>query len=70
MEKDFADFTYYDSHGKLTTLLGELDFLRNAGDWLRSPPKYHLEVKSTAEKCSEPFFMSNNQIEMVSLDIP
>jgi hypothetical protein len=64
-EKDFADFTYPDSNGKLTSLLAEHGFIRTPGFWSNNPPTYHLEVKSTTEACAEPFFMSNNQVDKV-----
>ena len=50
----------------MTKLLSEMDF-KIADNWARSskPPTYHLEVKSTTEKCEEPFYMSNNQVDKV-----
>jgi hypothetical protein len=37
------------------------------GAWPRSEkaPTYHLEIKSTIEKCDEPFYISNNQVKKV-----
>lgn len=67
MERDFADFTYFDSKGALTRLLLDSG-LKIAQGWLVNfdkPPTYHLEIKATTEKCSEPFYMSNNQVEKV-----
>jgi hypothetical protein len=65
-ERDYADFTYIDSEWTLTKLLSETEF-KITDTWPRSskPPTYHLEVKSTTEKCEEPFYMSNNQVEKV-----
>jgi hypothetical protein len=64
-EGDFADFTYQDTSGKLTELLTTNGFIHDVEAWSESPPIYHLEVKSTPEPCNEPFYMSNNQVEMV-----
>ena len=67
MERDFADFTYIDSTGTLTRLLRE-NGLEAGEDWLHDlskPITYHLEVKATTEECSEPFYMSNNQVDKV-----
>lgn len=66
-EGDFADFTYQDTSGKLTELLATNGFIHDVENWSESPPKYHLEVKSTPEPCNEPFYMSNNQVEKVSV---
>jgi hypothetical protein len=65
-ERDYADFTYTDSEWALTKLLPEMGF-KMADAWSRSAtaPTYHLEVKSTTERCEEPFYMSNNQVEKV-----
>jgi hypothetical protein len=67
MEKDFADFTYVDSARALTKLLRESG-LEAGESWLLDlgkPITYHLEVKATTEQCSEPFYMSNNQVDKV-----
>ncbi|KAL5344927.1 hypothetical protein ACLOAV_009880 [Pseudogymnoascus australis] len=64
-EKDYADFTYSDTDGSLTELLVKFGFLHDVETWLSNPPRYHLEVKSTSESCSEPFYMSNNQVGKV-----
>jgi hypothetical protein len=66
-EGDFADFTYQDTSGKLTELLTTHGFIHDVETWSESPPIYHLEVKSTPEPCNEPFYMSNNQVEKVSI---
>jgi hypothetical protein len=68
-EKDFADFTYPDTSRKLTELLMAHGSLQNASHWLSSPITYHLEVKSTPELFSEPFYISNNQVNKVSIPI-
>lgn len=67
IEKDYSDLTFHDAEGRLTQFFIDRGF-SEARDWLRSPPKYHLEVKSTTETCDERFFMSNNQVEMVRLE--
>jgi hypothetical protein len=67
LERDFADFTYIDTEKALTRLLIAGGYSR-AEEWLSTserPITYHLEVKSTNEACEEPFFMSNNQVDMV-----
>jgi hypothetical protein len=66
LEKDYADFTYVDFGWDLTTLLSQMGF-KMTDAWPRSEkaPTYHLEVKSTTEKCDEPFYISNNQVEKV-----
>jgi hypothetical protein len=64
-EKDFADFTYQDNYGLMRGAL------RVAGVPLRpewsNNTTYHLEVKTTQEDCAEPFFISQNQVDLVSL---
>lgn len=66
LEKDYADFTYVDSGWALTTLLSQMGFkMTDAWPQSEKAPTYHLEVKSTTEKCDEPFYMSNNQVEKV-----
>lgn len=69
LERDFADFTYMDTERALTRLLIAGGYSR-AEEWLcnsEQPIKYHLKVKSTYEACEEPFFNSNNQVDMVRL---
>ena len=60
-----ADFTYYDGSGRMR------EVLLNEGVWLpphwSNRPTYHLEVKSTPRECNAPLFVSENQIQKVSL---
>ncbi len=63
-EGDYSDFTYHDTDGSLTRYFAQEGF-QEAQEWLSSPPTYHIEVKSTTEDCNEPFFVSNNQMQMV-----
>jgi hypothetical protein len=62
-EKDFADFTYEDRSGHMRYML------RDAGveidEAWTSSTTYHIEVKGTLSTCSEPFFVSQNQVDLV-----
>jgi hypothetical protein len=50
----------------MKTILGQLD-AQTAAMW--SPSRtYHLEVKTTAGASSEACFVSQNQVDMVSLE--
>jgi hypothetical protein len=61
-EGDFSDFTVSDTEGKLRQHLSERS--SNLG-YVDSKTTYHLEVKaSTEEDLLNPFFMSNNQMNM------
>lgn len=62
-EKDYADFTFHDAAGRLTEYLSARG-LTDASKWAENPPTYHLEVKTTKGPRNEPFFMSNNQVDM------
>jgi hypothetical protein len=64
-EKMFADFTYLDSSGYMKDILSAAGTKLREG-WSRSTT-YHLEIKTTLEGCKEPFFVSQNQLNMVSL---
>lgn len=48
--------------------------LRTAGvdiaDELHAGATYHLEVKTTQGSCGDPFFVSQNQVDMVSFGTP
>ena len=62
-EKDFADFTYVDTEGRLRR------YLRETIPTFESPAgqpniTYHLEVKTTLGGLSAPALLSNNQISM------
>ncbi|KIW35069.1 uncharacterized protein PV07_01789 [Cladophialophora immunda] len=63
-EKDFADFTYVDTDGRLRMYLSENvpNFENPTGQ--RNNITYHLEVKSTLGSLHNPAFLSNNQISM------
>lgn len=66
-EKYWADFTYHDRHGQL------LQALTNAGaeispDW-RTETRYHLEVKSTPAECGATFYVSKDQVRLVSCNL-
>lgn len=64
-ERDFTDFTYPDRSGHMKELLREAHVELNA-EWSNSTT-YHLEVKTTIGRCSEPFFVSQNQVDMVRI---
>jgi hypothetical protein len=66
-EKDYADFTYKDTQKCFAKLI-KWGALKAANRCFNMDQiiTYHLEVKSTDNDCDEPYFMSNNQIEMVS----
>ncbi|KAI7769473.1 hypothetical protein LZL87_011357 [Fusarium oxysporum] len=62
-EKDFSDFTYQDRFGQMKGVLREagMDVI---ADWSHNT-KFHLEVKATLGPCSEPCFVSQNQLDKV-----
>ncbi|RKK68400.1 hypothetical protein BFJ69_g13644 [Fusarium oxysporum] len=60
-EKDFSDFTYQDRFGQMKGLLREAGI--DATDEWSHNTKFHLEVKTTLGPCSEPCFVSQNQLD-------
>ncbi|KAM0085838.1 hypothetical protein ACKRZS_001820 [Fusarium odoratissimum] len=62
-EKDFSDFTYQDCFGQMKGVLREagMDVIV---EWTHNT-KFHLEVKATLGPCSEPCFVSQNQLDKV-----
>ncbi|KAH7013105.1 hypothetical protein EDB80DRAFT_607184 [Ilyonectria destructans] len=63
LERNFADFTYTDDSGQMKA------YFQNAGvdqatRWSNSTT-YHLEVKTTTGSCNQPFFVSQNQVNMM-----
>ncbi|KAJ3531643.1 hypothetical protein NM208_g6992 [Fusarium decemcellulare] len=62
-EGQFSDFTYIDHSGQMKVFLQEGGLNLNT-EW-SSSTTYHLEVKTTAGSCSEPFFVSQNQVNMM-----
>ncbi|KAF5008934.1 hypothetical protein FDECE_4797 [Fusarium decemcellulare] len=62
-EGQFSDFTYIDHSGQMKVFLREAG-LNLSTEW-SSSTTYHLEVKTTAGNCSEPFFVSQNQVNMM-----
>nr|RBQ85652.1 hypothetical protein FVER53263_20766 [Fusarium verticillioides] len=62
-EKDFSDFTYQDRFGQMKILLQEAGVDVVAG-WSHDTT-FHLEVKATLGPCSEPCFVSQNQLDKV-----
>ncbi|KAI3575020.1 hypothetical protein IWW34DRAFT_883376 [Fusarium oxysporum f. sp. albedinis] len=60
-EKDFSDFTYQDRFGQMKGVLREagMDVIV---EWTHNT-KFHLEVKATLGPCSEPCFVSQNQLD-------
>ncbi|KAF5723298.1 hypothetical protein FMUND_1932 [Fusarium mundagurra] len=60
-EKDFSDFTYQDNFGQMKVLLQEAGVDVVAG-WSHDTT-FHLEVKATLGPCSEPCFVSQNQLD-------
>ncbi|KAF5249653.1 hypothetical protein FANTH_4961 [Fusarium anthophilum] len=62
-EKDFSDFTYKDRFGQMKVLLREAG-VDVVADWSYDTT-FHLEVKATLGPCSEPCFVSQNQLDKV-----
>ncbi|KAH6627198.1 hypothetical protein B0J18DRAFT_465142 [Chaetomium sp. MPI-SDFR-AT-0129] len=62
-EKDFSDFTYRDTLGYMKTALNQLGIGTEAA-WSRSTT-YYLEAKTTTGAANEPFFASQNQVDMM-----
>ncbi|KAF4501093.1 hypothetical protein FAGAP_2678 [Fusarium agapanthi] len=62
-EKDFSDFTYQDRFGQMKVLLREAG-VDVVADWSHDTT-FHLEVKATLGSCSEPCFVSQNQLDKV-----
>ncbi|KIW17396.1 hypothetical protein PV08_04590 [Exophiala spinifera] len=63
-EKDFADFTFADTDGRMRMYLSEHvpNFQIPTGQ--RNDITFHLEVKSTLGSLHDPAILSNNQISM------
>lgn len=66
-EGDFSDFTL----SKPEEVDGFTEWLVESGigqarEWGDGVSTYHLEVKTTEGPCSSPFFMSGNQLRLVS----
>jgi hypothetical protein len=64
-ERRFADFTYRDRSGQMRRLLREVGVELDA-EW-SSSTTFHLEVKTTLGPDCEPFFVSQNQVDLVSI---
>ncbi|KAF5689039.1 hypothetical protein FDENT_4541 [Fusarium denticulatum] len=62
-EKDFSDFTYQDHFGQMKIFLQEAG-VEVVADWSHDTT-FHLEVKATLGPCSEPCFVSQNQLDKV-----
>jgi hypothetical protein len=62
-EGQFADFTYLDRSGDMRAFLQVAGVELNP-EWSRSTT-YHVEVKTTTIDDKEPFFVSQNQVNMV-----
>lgn len=74
-EKDHSDFTYKDTAGHMGKFLAKkgrrLGLSQKVlGRWTSSPEKvtYHFEVKSTPFECNATFYVSENQVQWVSLN--
>lgn len=61
-----SDIVYDDVSGVFTTLLIEKGYLSGT-NWEGKTPKYYIEVKSTTDQCSTPFFISDSQLDRVSI---
>lgn len=57
-----SDIVYDDVSGVFTTLLIEKRYLSGT-NWEGKTPKYYIEVKSTTDQCSTPFFVSDGQLD-------
>ncbi|KAJ6789935.1 hypothetical protein PWT90_07563 [Aphanocladium album] len=62
--RETADFVYDDQRGDFTSVLIDSGYL-TADDWREARPKFFIEVKSTTSSCSTPFYMSNNQFNLM-----
>ncbi|KAH0427347.1 heterokaryon incompatibility [Colletotrichum camelliae] len=60
-ESKTADFTYKDEGGRMLSVIGLSSF---AKDWRDKHITYHIEVKGTVLEVSEPFHMSQHQMDM------
>ncbi|KAF5530972.1 hypothetical protein FMEXI_13212 [Fusarium mexicanum] len=60
---NFSDFTYKDRFGQMKVLLREAG-VDVVADWSHDTT-FHLEVKATLGPCSEPCFVSQNQLDKV-----
>ena len=70
VESECADFTVSDaaichSITKWLTSTGAA----GAERWVGRNVTYHFEVKTTANRCAEPFSMSNAQMSLVSMPV-
>lgn len=62
-EREFSDFTYVDASGRMRAALRDAGIEPNAA-W-SDATKFHLEVKGTLGACTEPMFVSQNQVDKV-----
>jgi hypothetical protein len=68
LERDFSDFTYVDSSGRMRATLRDVGIEPNAA-W-SDATKFHLEVKSTLGPCAEAMYVSQNQVDKVCTYTP
>jgi hypothetical protein len=61
-ERGYSDFTYIDEAGEMRMALQD-----TSTQAPRFPAKYHIEVKATPSDYTVPFFVSQNQVKMVSV---
>jgi hypothetical protein len=59
-----SDIIYEDQESALTQLLIDSGYLRDE-IWNGQCPKYHIEVKATTGFADAPFFVSQNQFNMM-----
>jgi len=67
-ETEPSDIVYDDASGSLTTLLIEKGYLPRA-HWEGKTPKYFIEVKTTTDVCTTPFFVSGVQYDRVCIGL-
>ncbi|KAK4203355.1 hypothetical protein QBC40DRAFT_316979 [Triangularia verruculosa] len=72
-ERDHADFTYDDIHGRMRQVLSIHGaqilphWQREFFPWGQRGARYHIEVKSTPLNCETPFFISKDQVRKMQL---
>lgn len=65
-KREVSDITYDDGYDGSMTEWFVSKGCERARSWLAAPPTYHVEVKTTTVDCEERFYVSNNQVKLVS----
>jgi hypothetical protein len=62
--KETSDIVYKDAEGVFTRLLVDKGYFASL-EWDNKRPKYYIEVKATTSSWFTPFFVSQNQFDLI-----